>query len=334
MIRAMTRTTTVLLAAAFTCGMDLVPLTAHAQERISVEARAHFEAGVSLLQDPDGARYEEAYREFLIAYEQSKSPRILGNVGLCAMKLERDAEAIDAYARYLEEVSDVDPVEREQIRKDLLTLKSGVVRVTLTVSPPGAKVVDVRIAVRGEPVTNVYSPNGDKITLGVRPGHHVLRAKVGDRESAAVEVDATPGSAFTRALVVAPPAAPVQIARSSPSKALPVAMLGFGLASLAAGGVTGYLSMKKVDDMASECPSSECPPSYDLERAQREARLFTTATDVLLVTGGILTVGGIAWLLVLPSSTPSSPPAREKSSARASAACTGTGCFATLGGTF
>lgn len=333
MIRAMTRTTTLLLTVAFTCMMPLAPSAAHAQEKISAEARAHFEAGVALLQDPDGARYEEAYREFVTAYEQSRSSRILGNVGLCAMKLERDAEAIEAYSRYVEDVADIDPVERDQIRRDIITLRSGVVRITLNVSPPGAKIVDVRVAVRGEPVTNVYSPKGDQIVLGVRPGHHVLKAKIGDRESAVVEIDATPGTAFTRALVVAPPSAPLQVARPAPSKALPITMLGLGLASLAAGGVTGYLSMKKVDDIAGQCPNGECPPSYDLERAQREGRIFTTATDILLVTGGILAVSGFAWLLLQPSG--SAPPAREKpSTPRASAACTGTGCFAAVGGSF
>lgn len=332
MIRAMTRTT-LLLAVAFTCGMHLVPGAAHAQEKISAEARAHFEAGVALLQDPDGARYEEAYREFVEAYEQSRSPRILGNVGLCAMKLERDAEAIEAYARYIEEVPDIDPVERDQIRRDLITLKSGVVRVTLNVSPPGAKIVDVRVAVRGQPVTNVYVTKGDPITLGVRPGHHVLKAKIGERESATIEIDAAPGTAFTRSLVVAPPSAPVQIARPAPSRALPITLLGFGLASLAAGGVTGYLSMKKVDDIAAQCPNGECPTTYDLDRAQREGRMFTTATDILLVTGGVLTLGGFTWLLLQPSG--GSAPSREKpATPRASAACTGTGCFATLGGRF
>src|SRR6476661_7390454 len=99
MIRGMTRTSLLLgLAVAF--GIPLFSSTAHAreEEKISAEARSHFEAGVSLLQDPDGARYEEAYREFTAAYQLSKSPRVLGNVGLCAMKLERDAEAIDAYS--------------------------------------------------------------------------------------------------------------------------------------------------------------------------------------------------------------------------------------------
>ncbi|HKY36226.1 MAG TPA: hypothetical protein VJN18_09825, partial [Polyangiaceae bacterium] len=40
---------------------------------ISDKARAHFTAGVSLLQDPDGARHEEAYREFQAAYADSPS---------------------------------------------------------------------------------------------------------------------------------------------------------------------------------------------------------------------------------------------------------------------
>ena len=64
---------------------------------ISDEARAHFTTGVNLLQDPDGARYEEAYREFKEAYAESPSWKILGNLGICAMKLERDSEAISAF---------------------------------------------------------------------------------------------------------------------------------------------------------------------------------------------------------------------------------------------
>ena len=40
---------------------------------ISDDARAHFSAGVNFLQDPDGARYEDAYREFKVAYAASPS---------------------------------------------------------------------------------------------------------------------------------------------------------------------------------------------------------------------------------------------------------------------
>src|SRR3954464_13556123 len=103
------------LFASLTGGALAEPVARAEGEAVSDKARAHFDAGVSLLLDPDGARYEDAYREFQVAYAASKSPRILGNLGFCAMKLERDSEAIDAYTRYLDEAPEVDAVEREQI---------------------------------------------------------------------------------------------------------------------------------------------------------------------------------------------------------------------------
>ena len=68
---------------------------------VSQEARAHFRVGVSFLDDPDGARYGDAYREFRSAYALSRSWKILGNIGLTAMKIERDGEAVEAYRQYL-----------------------------------------------------------------------------------------------------------------------------------------------------------------------------------------------------------------------------------------
>ena len=60
---------------------------------ISEQAKRHFNAGVSLLQDPEGEKVEEAYRQFKTAYDLSASPKILGNMGFCAMRLERDSLA-------------------------------------------------------------------------------------------------------------------------------------------------------------------------------------------------------------------------------------------------
>jgi len=68
---------------------------------VTPEARKNFEAGVGFLNDPDGARYEPAYAAFKAAYQASPSWKILGNLGLCALKLERNSEAIEAYQRYL-----------------------------------------------------------------------------------------------------------------------------------------------------------------------------------------------------------------------------------------
>src|SRR4051812_35524671 len=151
---------------------------------ISEEARAHFAAGVALLQDPEGEKVEDAYREFQKAYEISASPKILGNLGFCAMRLERDGEAIDAYSRYLREVPNIDADERTQIVRDLQTLTVGVARLTIQTDKPGVRLIDVRTPTRGERVTNVYGPVDGKIDIGVRPGHHLITAKLADHEDA------------------------------------------------------------------------------------------------------------------------------------------------------
>ena len=168
--------------------------TAQADVPITPRARELFKTGVELLEDPEGPRYEEAYRAFKAAYRDSPSPRILGNIGLCAMKLERDGEAIDAYRRYLAEVKDIDPVERAQIQRDLRLLEQSRARLKLTIEPAdGAVIIDERKPARGQPVTNRYGPvKGGTTELGLRPGVHRIRVeheKAGSRELM-VELDA------------------------------------------------------------------------------------------------------------------------------------------------
>ncbi len=93
---------------------------------------------VALLKDPKMPRYEEAHREFKAAYALSPSYKILGNLGLCAMQIERDEEAIHAYEAFLREGGpEVTSGERMQIERDLLTLKAGIVKVNISSDPPG-----------------------------------------------------------------------------------------------------------------------------------------------------------------------------------------------------
>ncbi len=159
---------------------------------ISEEARTHFAAGVALLQDPKAPRYEEAYREFKTAYAASPSYKILGNLGLCAMKIERDAEAIDAYEKYLKEArSELTPPEREQAERDLLTLKSGVVRVTVSSDPPGASITDLRTPIEGNDIRNAYGEARGPIELGLRRGHHVITARLAGYQDQPWEFEAS-----------------------------------------------------------------------------------------------------------------------------------------------
>src|SRR5690349_13075705 len=153
---------------------------AYAQDgEINDQARAHFQAGVNFLQDPDGARYEEAYREFSAAYRSSPSWKILGNLGIAAMKLERDGEAIDAFEKYLAGGAAALPAEdRAQFERDLGTLKAGVVKLSIDLSQAGATLVDERLPVTGSAVRNIYAPGETHLDIGVRSGHHKITAKL------------------------------------------------------------------------------------------------------------------------------------------------------------
>ena len=133
------------------------PAAAKDDERMT-EARKQFQAGVNLLDDPDGAKYELAYHAFHRAYELSHSAKVLGNIGLCALHLERDGEAIDAYSMYLRDAPDVSDREKVQIQRDLATLSSTAVQLKATVKKPGSgfTLVDNRIQTSGGSIVNSY----------------------------------------------------------------------------------------------------------------------------------------------------------------------------------
>src|SRR4051812_5840897 len=265
---------------------------------ISEEARTHFAAGVALLQDPEGEKVEDAYREFQKAYEISASPKILGNLGFCAMRLERDGEAIDAYSRYLRDVPDIDADERAQIVRDLQTLTVGVARFTIQTDKPGVRLLDVRTPTRGERITNVYGPVDGKIDIGVRPGHHVITAKLADHEDAVWEVDAFAASrdkyAFTmRPRIVVVPGTPAP-ERHGPSAA-PWVVMGIGGAMLIGGAITGVVALDKTHGIESKCKDNVCPKTFDLDGERSSAKTFVRVTDVLLIGGSIVTLGGLGW---------------------------------------
>jgi len=193
------------LGFALLCSTWLLTAPAFAEVEITEAARQHFKAGVNFMQDPDGARYEEAYREFKAAYAAAASWKILGNLGIAAMKLERDGEAIEAMERYLNEGGkELPDDEREQFERDLSTLKSSVVRVTLTSVPAGAVVTDERIPVQGASVTNRYTLENGQLELGIRTGHHRMVARLEGYEDAVWEFDASPGVGQSHAFELEP----------------------------------------------------------------------------------------------------------------------------------
>lgn len=293
------------------------------------EAKKQFTAGVNLLDDPEGAKYEDAYHAFKRAYALSRNVKILGNIGFCAMHLERDGEAIEAYSTYLRETPDIDERERAQIQRDLATLSSTIARVRITVQHPANafSLVDVRVQTRGPVVENTYPMDGKELSLRIRPGRHRFKVKTDNAESVVVEALIEPGSETAHVLTFAAPrtSSPV-VVKESPSYAGPVILGVTGVLAIGGGVVTGLLANGKQKDIEGSCPNDVCPATYDLDGERDKAKTYGTIADGAFIGGGVLIAGAAVWYLLVPKSKSASP-----SGMTASAMCTGTGCGFSIG---
>jgi hypothetical protein len=290
---------------------------AHAAEvTITEEARAHFSAGVSFLQDPDGARYEDAYREFNAAYAASPSWKILGNLGLSAMKLERDGEAIDAYTKYLAEGGkEIERDERTQIDRDLKTLQASVVYVSLGIEPVGATLTDERVPGSGATVVNRYGPLGASARIGLRPGHHRLTVELAGYDKAVWELDAVPRQEQSNRFVLQAAAqapAPV-VATAPPAQEAPppppetsggsglrtgaFVAFGVGAVGLGLGTVFALQANGKYTDANDMCPNFPCQLTQaDADKRQSLADDGDKAKTISLVgfiAGGLGVATGV-----------------------------------------
>jgi hypothetical protein len=304
---------------------------------INDEARVHFTAGVNLLQDPDGARYEEAYREFKAAYASSPSWKILGNLGISAMKLERDGEAIESYKKYLAEGGkQVEADERAQFARDLATLEAGVVRLTLESDPPGATVEDERFPASGNAIRNSYSLNGPA-QIGVRAGRHRFTAKLAGRADAVWDVELSPKQQQSYTFKMAEPTAAAPTATPAAVQPSDAAVstdsvkgmngmrigsyvaLGVGVVGLGVGTVFGLKAKSKYqqanDITDRECPSSgacELEPSVNDQWAQLgdDGDGAKTLSLVGFIVGGVGVATGVT-LFVLSGSKKEQPAAAK-----------------------
>jgi len=257
----------------------LVRPAAAADVPITEEARRHFNAGVAYLQDPDGARYAAAYPEFIAAYKLSPSWKMLGNLGIAAMKLERDGEAVEAFTNYLKEGGDeLDASEREQITRDLNTLKASLATISVESAPAGATLIDERIPVTGSPIVNRYGPLDRAIEVGVKGGRHRITAQLDGHEPELWEVDAQPGSSQSHQfkLKLTPPPSklvsggasgggpPLADDRGSPGlRVASYAAFGVGVVGLAGGTFFALSAKSKTDDAADLCGGNLAACSLD-----------------------------------------------------------------------
>jgi hypothetical protein len=322
----------ILISLAMCAGVGLAGATSAraADTPISDEARMHFKAGVNYLQDPDGARFEDAYTEFKTAYDLSHSPKILGNIGYCAMKLERDGEAIDAYSNYLKLVADIAPDERTQIQTDLYTLTASAATIALHLSSAhenlgDARIRDTRYSTRGN-ISNIYASSPGTFIVTVRAGHHAMDVMLGGVVRSHWEFDADGGARLSHDFAIQEPVVVPVAQAERPSKTLPWITVGLGAAGLATGAVAGILAIAREHSLESECPMNICPAASNGASDKSAANTFGTVSDIGFIGGGVIAVTGIIWLIASGSRTV--PPATT--AAAFGGGCTGRGCYGTL----
>jgi hypothetical protein len=305
---------------------------ARADDAIPEEAKLYFKNGVELIQG-QSPNYQDAYYQFKLAWEKSKSWKVLSNWGLCALKLERDGEAIWAYTEYLKQ-KDIDPDERKELERDLLLLNGNAASVTLASDVADLEVIDARAGSSVPPQS--YRLENGKLALRLRAGSHTLTASSqgkslrwevtlspGRTDEHRFDFAASPGAPAVAAPVAAtpsslPPASsppPVSAAKSSGTlRTVGYVVAGVGVLSVGGGVLMGMQAKSQESETRDKCKDLpvigfSCGESTrtDFESAQQKARL----ANVFLIAGGALAAGGVVMILV------GGPKERERSASLA-----------------
>lgn len=312
--------------------------SARAEDKISEEAKGYFRNGVELIQSSP-PNYQDAYYQFKLAYEKSGSWKVLGNLGLCALKMERDGEALEHYTNYLKGGgNDIDPEERKALERDSLLISGNSAVVNLTAATPDADVVDSRAGSTVPPQT--YKFAGTNLTLRLRSGSHTIAVTSSDGKTEKWEVVLSPGKSvdhrfeFAAAGAAATPAAtpagaapptetqpapagqqPGAPPAEEPKKGSPLKLVGFiaagvGGAALVGGVVTGLMAKSKDKKATDQCVDKVCPTSA--EKDFDSASSLATVTNVLFIGGGVLAAAGVSLIIVGGKSSAENPkPASE-----------------------
>lgn len=286
-----------------------------AEEKISEEAKLYFKNGVELIQATP-PNYQDAYYQFKLAYEKSRSWKVLGNLGLCALKLERDGEALAAYTEYLKSGGkEVDPEERTALERDTLLISGNSAVLNLTSAVPDADLIDTRAGSSVPPQT--YKFQNGVLALRLRAGTHTLTASTSDGRQEKWEVVLTPGKSVdyrfafapppaARATPAVPPAEPSTRPISLPPQLddsegkFPLRTVGFvtagvGAAALVGGVVTGLLARSAEGDAKDACDGKVCPTSAETDFDS--AASLATMSNVFFIGGGVLAAAGVGMIV-------------------------------------
>ena len=287
------------------------------EQPISEQAKLYFGNGVELLQSSP-PNYQDAYYQFKLAYKASNSWKVLGNLGLCALKLERDGEAFQYYTEYLQQGgNEIDPGERAALEREMLLITGNSAIVALTASAEGAELVVSRGGSSAPP--QAYKFDGDKLDLRLRVGTHTLTASLPDGKRRTWEVAISPGQEVSHHFDFDSKEAPAagsgdgqgsQDRRTRESggelRVVGFVVTGVGAAALMGGAITGILAKNKEEEATSSCyPSIDQATGRSVQRCDdpnseselKSAEDLARTTNYLLIGGGVLAAAGITMII-------------------------------------
>jgi hypothetical protein len=295
-------------------------------------AKRYFQNGVDLITAAQ-PNYQDAYYQFQLAYRESgQSWKVLGNLGLCALKLERDQEAVAFYEQYLKKGgSEIAAEERAAIEQDLLLLKGNLA--TLRISSPvqDLKVVDRR-AGSSAPAQS-YSLKGGALELELRAGNHTITATSGEKRltwEVVLEPKMVTEHTFDfdapveqPAPIAAPASAPAPATAPTPAPAsrgtnLRVPAYVTLAAGAVAGGLGGYFLWQSTDYESQSNTIFACDKrplgctakeKADVRGLEADSSSAKTRAVVAFGVGGAAIVTGIVLLAISGSGGSSDTPA-------------------------
>jgi hypothetical protein len=161
----------------------------------------------------------------------------------------------------------------------------------------------------------------------IDPGKHVVRARAtgfktkeaavdiseGKSDSVTLTLEAGidpggPGPSASASATTSATAAPTSTGdtggRRSPLVTVGWVTAGAGLVALGAGVFFGVSANRKFEDLEKACPNrGNCADVPDLEQRKTEVRRLDTATNILLIGGGVLVLAGLSMVLFAPSAS-------------------------------
>lgn len=280
-------------------GVALMLSAAPARAGDSISAEALFVAGRDAALRGD---YAEACAKFAESQRLDPAPGTLINLGDCNEHLGLFASAW----RYYREAVDRLPGDKrvEGLKARMKAMEPRLSKLTLTLAPgapEGTRVTRDEVEL-GSASLGMAMPidAGEHVVVVTAPGREAKRTAVKIVEGQSPKLELSAGAA-SRAIEAPPPPPPPA---SGSGRTIGIVIGSLGVASLAAGAVTGGMTLQRKSTVESDCHNQVCNTHVGIDAAAQGKTLSLVST-VTFVTGLVgIGAGAVLFLTSGPRSAP------------------------------